>query len=172
MGKKHHARVVINRNPIYNLGGNTCKQLKRQADDKNWHPLIGGDYPLTLGTGSYVFEDIRTITLVFITRTPGGNRRVDEVYQYVYGLDNIIDRHHGTPHQYINGKWKPVYFAPNDFTYRLAINYIDMGVKPGDDLLWKVRMVGQMIKTPKMQTEPPNIWERVKAWFRRHFIDQ
>lgn len=172
MGKKHHTRVVINGSPVYNLGGATCKQLKSQADDKNWHPFIAGAYPLTLGTGSFELADIRTVTLIFITRTPGRNRRVDEVYQYTYGLDGIIDRHHGTLHMYVNKKAKPVYFAPNDFTYRLAINYIDMCVKPGDDLLWKVRAVAPMVKPPKLETKPTGILERFKSWFRRHFIDQ
>lgn len=177
MGKKHHARVVINGSPVYNLGGDTCKLLKNQAKNKSWHPMISGDWPVVLGTGKFLPNEVHTVTLFFITRTPGRKRRLDSVYQYVYtripngDINHAVDRFCGVKvSQMRNGKLVSLMFDPDDFTYRFAINFIDMTVKPDGDMLWKIRSVMPMTKP--QESKPETLWEKIKSWFRRHFIDQ
>lgn len=177
MGKKHHTRVVINGSPVYNLGGATCKLLKEQAKDKNWHPMLSGDWPVVLGTGKFHPNEVHTVTLFFITRTPGRKRRLDSVYQYVYtyipngDIKHAVDRFCGAKiSQMHGGKLVPLMFDPDDFTYRFAINFIDMTVKPDGDMLWKIRSVMPMTKP--QESKPETLWEKTKSWFRRHFIDQ
>lgn len=169
MGKKYHARVVINESPVYNLGGDTSRWLKQQADDPNWHPLDSDKSPVTIGTGRFDKHEVKTVTLIFIARTPGGSRRVDMMYQYVYNPDGIIDRYNTTFSRYSDNKWLPVYFKPDDFMYRTTLNRIDLSVKFGEDPMWKLQEAPEKVSNI-------GILGRAKTkaflWLQRHITDQ
>lgn len=84
MGKRKHARIIVNGIQLYNLGGKTAEQLKMQINHQYWHPLTGEEWPLVLGLKQFKPNDVKFVTILFITRTQGHHRRIDGVHQYWY----------------------------------------------------------------------------------------
>jgi len=138
MGHHRHARIIVNGQMLYNIGGDTCKLLEKQLTDTAWHPLTSGDYELTLGLKRFNQCDVKSVTILIIAVTNGHRRSLRGMHQFWYENGVLTTtRHYPNVKMttYYNGEWVPSFFDKNDRTYTILLNLVDMRADSGEDML-------------------------------------